>query len=174
MSKQHAIDLRSGATRTLVFILRVSFWMLLLTPAAHADVKLDKLKAPSEEWEKAINEAGAEVEFYLKASKGDVNVTVRTFPNISQSAKTFLEVTADEMQKNSDYKGVNLGQIHDESRGGKKWDVLEIGLPAKMKQVLLARKMNSNTVLVVMYTALNEVFEKYQPGLEEIVKQAAR
>jgi len=145
-----------------------------LAGLASAEVKIDALKAPNQEWTKNIKEAGAEVEFYRTANQGEANLTVRKFPNISQSSKTFLDVTYDEMKKNAEYQGARLGSIHSESRGGKKWDAFELSLPGKMKQVLLARKADSNTVVIVMYTALDESFDRYQDAFEDIVKQASK
>lgn len=131
------------------------------------------LQSPGKQWGQNYKNSGTEVEFFLKKNKDLLNISARLFKNIPFTAQTFLTEVRKQMQGDSRYRGATLTAIRKQTFGGREWETFTVIADPELHQELWSRKLNQETVLVVLYTAVGNYYTDYRSAFDHVLRQTA-
>ena len=159
-----------------------SFWLILTILFLSASPALSqgpwgdsmkKIKTPGPEWGKDINASGTEGEFFVKGKRKAVNVSLKIFTEVPLSIPIFLGQVRKGMQEDSKYDGAFMGNLKSQTLGNKQWSSFSIKMNPEIRQEVWGRKLNSDTALLVLFTAVGTYYDQYHPSFVSILAQSA-
>jgi len=164
-------------SKSFFFLVLISFWVGgdHLLCADPVDGLIKTIQAPSSEWElkRKINKDQSELKLAVKGKEPVVNIGVRIFKNVPISSNTYLEEVRKHMISDPRYKEGNVDEIHNKERFGKEWAFLTLVMGPEIHQELWVRKLASDVVMMVLYTAVGSYYEQYHSDFDGILQQSA-
>ncbi|HCU23864.1 MAG TPA: hypothetical protein DF383_02510, partial [Deltaproteobacteria bacterium] len=114
-----------------------------------------------------------EGEFFVKGKRKAVNVSLKIFTEVPLSIPIFLGQARKGMQEDSKYDGAFMGNLKSQTLGNKQWSSFSIKMNPEIRQEVWGRKLNSDTALLVLFTAVGTYYDQYHPSFVSILAQSA-
>ncbi|MFO1464313.1 MAG: hypothetical protein U1F66_11100 [bacterium] len=131
-----------------------------------------KVKPPTSEWKVGKDKKGDKV-LGVKDKMKAVNVGLKIQVNMPVTTQYFLEQVRSRIISDPGYGGAEVTLINSQNLNGSTWDYFVIKRKDQVNQEFWARSLNSDQILMVLYTALGNYYPQYHEDFQKILEQAS-
>jgi hypothetical protein len=132
-----------------------------------------QVKTPDAGW-KLRKVSASEIEVFLKSKPKAVNVGLRIMEGIPIESQNFLDQVRSKGMEDPDAKGAEFGLVRTQEVGGKVWNCFIMKRKDEISQEFWTRKLSSDEVLMVLYTAVGTYYDQYHSEFMKVLEQATK
>ena len=136
--------------------------------AVEAIVTNAQLPSDGWTWKAADKEEPDARTMYVKKVGEQVSLRIQTY-DVPITSAGFLEAVREQIMKKPDYQGANITTVGPMDFSGKSWDVFTIKRKDEINQQILGRKIDSDTVFMVIYTGAGSYYDTYYNDFKSFI-----
>ena len=131
------------------------------------------VKPPGADW-KLIKVSSSEIQVALKSKPKAVNVSLKIMEGVPVDNEFFLDQVRNKCLEDPEAKGAEFGLVRLQEVGGKRWSYFILKRKDEVNQEFWTRKLSSDQVLMVLYTAVGSYYDQYRGEFLKVLEQAAK